>query len=401
MARRQFQEPKPFLRGRWWVIEYRVTVFVDGQAKRIKKKEKLAPSTKNIREVKKIRDDFIRPFNQGINNARSATPFEDYVRHTYRGTKVPLMAKPSRDRYEGVIDNYLIPAFGSKMLREVTPETVQSYMSGLAAGGKLEIESRRKVLTVLSSILASAKKFGYIIANPAEDIELGRGSSSRQKPFVTPQQFNLLVELIAEPYATMVYTAVYTGLRVSELIALRWRNLGPDSITIEERCCRGDWSEPKSRASAATFGVNAEVLTRIEQLKTLTVNVRAGRAVRKLKAVRRAEPNDLVFQPLGGGASMRDNNILSRHIKPAARKLKLDFVNWRTLRTSHATWLIMNGVDPKTTQGLMRHSTIKPTMDIYAQFVPESQRRAVDQLTRMPQHRQQILFPEAPKGRIQ
>ena len=41
----------------------------------------------------------------------------------------------------------------------------------------------------------------------------------RQKPFIRPEQFTALVELIQEPYATMVYVAVYTGLRVSELIA--------------------------------------------------------------------------------------------------------------------------------------------------------------------------------------
>jgi len=73
---------------------------------------------------------------------------------------------------------------------------------------------------------------------------------------------------------------------------------------------------------------------------------------------------------------MRDNNILSRHIKPAARKLGLPWINWRCLRTSHATWMVEAGANPKDVQGQMRHSRISTTMDIYAQFVPESQRRA-------------------------
>jgi len=57
-------------------------------------------------------------------------------------------------------------------------------------------------------------------------------------------------------------------------------------------------------------------------------------------------------------AVMRDNHILTRHIKPAARKLGLDFVNWRCLRTSYATWLL----------------------EIYQQHILESQRRVVDGL---------------------
>jgi integrase len=89
-------------------------------------------------------------------------------------------------------------------------------------------------------------------------------------------------------------------------------------------------------------------------------------------------PDDLVFQSLRKGAPLRDNNILSRHIKPAGRKIGIGFVNWRCLRTSRATWMIEAGANPKDVQGQMRHSRIQTTLDIYAQFVPESQRRAIE-----------------------
>ena len=91
-------------------------------------------------------------------------------------------------------------------------------------------------------------------------------------------------------------------------------------------------------------------------------------------------PGDLVFQSVSKGAAMRDNNILKRHIKPAGRKLKLDFVNWRCLRTSFATWLKEDKADVKDAQKLMRHSRASTTLDIYQQFIPESQRRVVDGL---------------------
>jgi integrase len=78
---------------------------------------------------------------------------------------------------------------------------------------------------------------------------------------------------------------------------------------------------------------------------------------------------------------MRDNNILVRFIKPAARKLGLRWVNWRSLRTSHAVWLKMAGVDVKDAQGQMRHSRASTTLDIYRQFVPESQRQVVNKLS--------------------
>ena len=57
--------------------------------------------------------------------------------------------------------------------------------------------------------------------------------------------------------------------------------------------------------------------------------------------------------------------------------------NWQVLRRPYATWLIESGADLKAVQGQMRHSRISTTMDIYAQFVPDSQQRAVTQMAEM------------------
>lgn len=124
------------------------------------------------------------------------------------------------------------------------------------------------------------------------------------------------------------------------------------------------------------------MIDRIHRLKTLTVEVRAGRAIRKHDLVKSSGPNDLVFQSVQTGVPHDDQNVLRRHIKPAARSLGLPFVNWRCLRTSHATWLVQAGADPKSVQGQMRHSRISTTMDIYAQIVPEAQRSALEKLSK-------------------
>jgi integrase len=89
--------------------------------------------------------------------------------------------------------------------------------------------------------------------------------------------------------------------------------------------------------------------------------------------------DELVFQSVKDGKPMSDGNILKRHIKPAARCLGLR-VTWRSLRTSCATWMVQAGAEPKSVQGQMRHSRISTTMDIYAEFVPEGQKQAVQRL---------------------
>ena len=94
-------------------------------------------------------------------------------------------------------------------------------------------------------------------------------------------------------------------------------------------------------------------------------------------------PDDLVFASVVKGVPMRDNAILSRFIKPAARKLGMGWVNWQVLRRSHATWLKMAGADIKDAQAQMRHSRATTTLEIYQQIIPDSQRRAVNKLSKL------------------
>ena len=186
---------------------------------------------------------------------------------------------------------------------------------------------------------------------------------------------------MSEPYSTMIYVAAFTALRISELAGLRWRNVHASSVTIEERYSRGNWDEPKSAASKATIPVDGHVIHRILRLKGLEVVIRAGRGCRRYRAVKSDDPDALVFQSVAKGAAMRDNAILSRHIKPAARQLGIGWVNWQVLRRSCATWMQQAGVDVKDPQGIMRHSRASTTQDVYQQVVPEPQQGAVRKLT--------------------
>jgi integrase len=381
MARRRHQNPKPFREGNYWWIKPWINVYVGGKLQRKQKRIKLAPATLRQREVLKIADEYLRPINQNLESIGSATSFSVYVNDTYIPVVLPLMAKSTGDRYRGIINNYLLPQFGTSCLRDLGTLQLQRYFSAMS-GSNLSHESKDKIKDVLSSVLASAVRYQLLVKNPMEGVRLepNRRGTRITKPHITKEQFDQLVAQIPEPYATMVCVALYSGLRVSELIGLRWNDIGEDFVMVDERCSRGDWSAPKSRASNAAVAVQRHVVERIHALKLKTVLVRAGRAIRKYALVKNTGPNDLVFQSVRDGVAMRDNNILSRFIKPAGRKVGLGFVNWRCLRTSYGTWLKRHGADMKDIQGQMRHSRISTTMDIYVQDIPESRRQAVENL---------------------
>jgi integrase len=393
MARRRFQKPKPFREGAWWWIFVRKDVFIEGKPSRRKERVKLAPATMPEREARKVADEHLSPINQGLQSIGSATNFAEYVNETYIPVVLPLMATTTQDRYGGVIKNYLLPAFRQCCLRDLTTLKLQRYFSAMV-NSPLSHESRDKIRDVMSGILGSAVGYHLLVNNPMEGVKLPKKPVGRRdrKPNITFAQFEEILARIPEPYATMVYVAVYSGLRVSELIGLRWNDLlvvevdetgqpiTTYSIMVDERFSRGDWSEPKSEASKAAVAVQRHVIERILALKLKTVSVRAGTAVRHYMAVKNDGPDDLVFQSVKDGKPMRDNNILTRFIKPAARKVGLGFVNWLCLRRSYGTWLKRQGADMKDIQGQMRHAKLPTTMDLYVQDIPESRRRAVEKL---------------------
>jgi len=381
MARRRFQSPRPKRRGgRWSILKWEYGHKEKPNNRKLKRIT-VGPARLSFREAQRIAAEIVRPENQGLITPSGGATLKEFLETVYRPTVLPLFAKSTQERYKSVLDLHLEPQFGGLCLREMTPLTLQRYFSGLA-GSLLAQESRDKIKDVLASALNSAVQYGFLVSNPTKGLRLPPPKmGKRSKPYMTPQQFGALVELIPEPYSSMVYVAVYTGLRASELIGLRWRNVHADSITINERCCRGDWGAPKSQASNATIAVNEAVIQRIHRLKMVMVEMRAGRATRRYPAVKSDGPDDLVFQSPVCGRPMRDNNVLVRFIKPAARKLGIGWVNWQVLRRSFATWLKLAGADVKDAQALMRHSRASTTLDIYQQFVPESQRRVVDRLT--------------------
>jgi integrase len=170
------------------------------------------------------------------------------VNDTYIPVVLPLMATSTQSRYRGIINNYLLPAFGQLCLRDLETLVLQRYFSAMTAS-KLAHESRDKIRDVMSSILGSAVRYQLLVKNPMEGVQLppNRVGKCVAKPTITSRQFEELLARIPEPYSTMVHVAVYSGLRVSELIGLRWNDVGYDWLMVDERCCRGDWSTPKKR----------------------------------------------------------------------------------------------------------------------------------------------------------
>jgi integrase len=159
--------------------------------------------------------------------------------------------------------------------------------------------------------------------------------------------------------------AVLTGMRIGELLALRWKNVDFEgkTIRVREAVYEGHNSTPKTQGGNRDipFGPTLE------------------QALRKHLGRRGASDDSLVF-PSRNGTYLRPGNLHKRWLLPACAKAELRRFSWHDFRRTHATLLSDMGEPLKTAQAQLGHASLSTTAEIYAQAVPASQRAAVERL---------------------
>ncbi len=160
--------------------------------------------------------------------------------------------------------------------------------------------------------------------------------------------------------------AVLTGMRIGEILALRWKrvDLLRGTIEIAESFSDGQFGSPKTRSSSRVIPMSSA-------LQSVLETYRAG-------AFRNA-PDDLVFCT-PKGTPLNSKNLYNRALAPACDRIKHPRVSWHSFRHTHATQLADLGESLKTAQALLGQSDLETTLNTYMHAIPESQRRAVDRV---------------------
>ena len=184
---------------------------------------------------------------------------------------------------------------------------------------------------------------------------------------------SLLAALSNEPYRTMVVMAVSTGLRCSELFALKWLDFDWDRLTLFVR-------------RAVVDGVVGDVKTKYSQSGLPLDPALAEILFTWKRASEFGREEDWVFaSPLKAGeAPLRATAALANHIKPATTRAGIrGNLGWHTFRHTYSSMLRQLGVDLKVQQELLRHADIRTTMNVYTQAVSEQKRAAHSGVVRM------------------
>lgn len=293
------------------------------------------------------------------------------------------LERSTLDQYRQHLGLHIVPFIGREKLSKLTVPFIRGFQDRLREDGRSPAMVKR-VTVSLGSILADAQERGLVARNPVREMASRRGkgkarqSERRQKARLqvgldipTQDEIRRMVEHLRGRYRPLIVTAIFTGLRASELRGLRWCDLDLDKgrLHVRQRADRYHAiGMPKSDAGQRSV-----------PLPPLVVNT--------LKEWKLACPKgelDLVF-PTGRGNVESLANIINRGLHPPQLAAgivddagKPKYTGLHSLRHWYASWCINRRVDgglelpPKMVQERLGHSSITMTMDVYGHLFPST-----------------------------
>lgn len=286
---------------------------------------------------------------------------------------LPTMKPSTQASARSHLRAHILPRVGALPLEAVQPQRAQALATDLLVGG-VSRKTVKNVLMTLGSVLRTAREWGYS-AGTLGRVKLPPAPPDDARVF-TIEEATAIIEAAAEPWRTLFLTAALTGLRLGELLGLRWGDvdLGARTIAVVQSVWQGKLQTPKTARSVRHVpipGVLADALAH-------------HRA--------RWRPNDLnlLWANRNGGPVCADN-LRARVLKPLLARLGIAPAGFHAFRHLQGTLLVATGANAKIAQAQLGHSDVRTTLQLYAHVIQDDHRKAVESVAAR-------LRPVAPRG---
>ncbi len=277
--------------------------------------------------------------------------------------------------YQWYVKRYVIPKLGNVPLVKLAPQDVQGLYADMLERGL----SARTVLhahRILKEALSHAVKWGYIIRNVCDAVDPPRPRHKEMKALNAVEVQKLLEASNQSPYRHIFYLAIYSGLRLGELLGLRWSDLDIENraLSINRAIARiaGKGlvvTEPKTARSRRLISLPESTVALLSSMKAQQRDLWESRDVQ-------LDEEAYIFSSWTGGPMSPDT--VSHAFRKIIRKSGLPEVRFHDLRHTHATLMLKQGVHPKIVSERLGHSSINITLDTYSHVLPGMQEAAVD-----------------------
>ena len=356
MQRRRYQRGHVFLRGkrgqRVWVGRYLEGVTAGG--KRINKSVVLGDEKQFTGKKMALRA--LEPYLKKVNdiNYRPATPvtFEEFAT-TWKETVLTTVKKRSYRRdIASQLGKHLIPGLGPLKLSDIGSRELQKFILTISPG------RQRHVFITFQKLWKTAVNWGYV-SHEIKGVAFTPYDKEEQR-FFTLEEVRRIFVAAKEPWRTLYWVIIETGLRIGEVLALRFKNVEDEVLHVEKSVYEGVTDDPKSKAGKRRLPLSAPLAQKL-------LSMSQGKS-----------PNAFIFASKRG-TPLRPNNILRRHHYPLLDSLKIPHGGFHAFRHASASFMDTLNVPMVIRQKRLGHADINTTMK-YTHSVTEEERRVSEQL---------------------
>lgn len=276
-------------------------------------------------------------------------------------------------------------AIGDTSMEKITVRQLQEFINSLSKDGANEVNGKplspktvRHVLSLVSDIFAYAVRMGIVRENPCVRVVLPKLVRKEKKIYTVEETVRLMELLRKEPvkYRAFFFLLIYSGCRRGELLGLEWRDVDFANclISIRRTSCytpdRGTYTDTtKTEQSKRTLKLPQEVMDILCELRDFQLRqadifgdkwVESGRLFTK----ENGEP--------------QHPNTSYHWLEKFCARNGLPFYGLHSFRHLFASLLVSNGVDIVTVSGVLGHSAVSTTSNIYCHMLEDARVRASD-----------------------
>jgi integrase len=316
-------------------------------------------------QARAILQDWLRPFNEGLHTPTESIGFQAFYEKWERDL-LPTYRESTRHFYQSTAERWVLPYFKDYQTGNITPSDCQQFMNMF--GGKYSTSVLKHIRATLNCLFQTAVDWHYIKGSPSANLRLPEGLPVVRAKVLTPDQLRMVITEFSEPCRTLAMIAATTGLRESELFALKPEDFSNDTVSIRRRVYRGKVDRLKTKVSERDLPICAEVVA----------------AVRNL-----AQRGPFLFlEPDGSGEAALEHQTRSEFAR-VGEKLSIPHFTWRSFRRSVETAMHSHHVTLKGQQAMLGHANPNMTL-VYAEADASAKREAAEELAK-------LIFPICPK----
>lgn len=299
------------------------------------------------------------------------------------------LRRTTYENYKIIVNKHLVPGLGKLRLDQIRATHINKYMAKKLTSGRRDGKgglSRRSVeyhFTILRQALQHAVDEGLLSVNPADRATPPKPEKPQTKVLDADNVHELAAKMREERHQDrgLILTAVWTGLRRGELLALRWTDVRLDTkpayFLVQKSLSRPAGvgfiiGDTKSGSGRRRVPISREVVAVIRWIRLIQRHYRRVLGDQY-------QDNDLVFCRHDGRPL--DPSQVSHRFSTLAARAGFPGLRFHDLRHTHATILLKMRVPPRVVQDRMGHASMSVTMDTYSHVTPDLQDEVVDDLS--------------------